>query len=85
MEATTSIWHWHLWPRLQDPRSVTHDKCCKVGPKNCRVLKGPGVEPRGGGVPGEPEGFRLGRLGNLRDLNIREDSGNHPLSLRILY
>ena len=21
---------------------------------HCRVLKGPGVEPRGGGVPGEP-------------------------------
>ena len=46
-------------------------------------LRVPGCS-RGGGVPGEPEGFRLGRLGNLRDLKIREDSGNHPLSLRIL-
>ena len=22
---------------------------------SCRVLKGPGVEPRGGGVPGKPK------------------------------
>ena len=35
---------------------------------------------RGGGVPGEPEGFRPGRLGNLK-----EDLGNHhPGPLRIL-
>ena len=42
----------------------------------CRVLKGPGVV-KGGGVPGEPYGFRLGGLGNLR-----EDYGNHHPPLK---
>ena len=32
-----------------------------------RVLKGPGGVHTGGGVLGEAQGFRLGRLGNLRE------------------
>ena len=45
-----------------------------IRPSIIEFLRIPGC-PRGGGVPGEPSGFRPGRLGNLRDPPYLED---HP-------
>ena len=50
---------------------AAHQQCEWFLFRSIEVLRGSqvsrGVHSRGGGVPGELSGFRMGRLGNLRE------------------
>ena len=75
-EAIYQLWD-VITSNLHRPKAEFAARICQ----SCRVLKGPGgVEPRGGGVPGEPFSDSVwedwGTLGKIRGITTRDPKQN---------